>query len=633
MASASSHHVPRERGLPWSLGVETQSNIVSLPATELHHRGPTSGGNGSLPLSYTSHVLPVASPSFTSSTMKSPTRQSQFHKQDPPNPKIYDIPLKYFSLITLALQNASLTIILHYSRVFSPPDKMYSGATAVLLNELLKGSISMAIALSRIDGHATANADSEPVTTSQRTITRKSVLTRAKNMLMNVSKPNVEDVRRRFRTLVKEVFSPDCWKLSIPAILYVVQNNLQFVAASNLDPAAFQVTYQMKILTTAAFSVLLLRKRISTRKWISLLFLAMGVGIVQMQSGSKSVSGSSIVRSPPTLPNSTIFINVDPGQTIEPVTVHTTEKLLTHEMNRFKGFLAVSFACITSGLAGVYFEMVLKGSRSDLWVRNLQLSLFSLIPALVPIIYNSSPNAGIRFPLNLFHHFGFWAWTTVLVQVAGGLITAVVIKYSDNILKGFATSLSIVISSLASVALFGDQITLTFTIGATTVLAATAMYNQPETPVSELLKEQDSYGGGNKSGFVGPGLVTNNKGFSPVDRNVSMLGSWQQETRNDSLWTDASPAFGLSTSSAHSSPVSLHVMSPMMLSPQMSVVSSPNQLSSPSIISSTRPDATPHPAGISVAASGRGNSHSSYSPDLQRIGLPGTKKHAGWDRD
>ncbi|KAF8343861.1 nucleotide-sugar transporter-domain-containing protein [Cantharellus anzutake] len=396
-------------------------------------------------------------------------------------------------------------------------------------------------------------------------------------MLMNVSKLNVEDVRRRFRTLVKEVFSPDCWKLSIPAILYVVQNNLQFVAASNLDPAAFQVIYQVKILTTAAFSVLLLRKRISTRKWISLLFLAIGVGIVQIQSGSKSVSASSIVRSPPTLPNSTIFINVDPGQTIEPVTVHTTEKPLTHEMNRFKGFLAVSFACITSGLAGVYFEMVLKGSRSDLWVRNLQLSLFSLIPALVPIIYNSSPNAGIRFPLNLFHHFGFWAWATVLVQVAGGLITAV--------------------------------ITLTFTIGATTVLAATAMYNQPETPVSELLKEQDSYGGGNKSGFVGPGLVTNNKGFSPVDRNVSMLGSWQQETRNDSLWTDASPAFGLSTSSAHSSPVPLHVMSPMMLSPQMSVVSSPNQLSSPSIISSTRPDATPHPAGISVAASGRGNSH------------------------
>jgi Nucleotide-sugar transporter len=38
--------------------------------------------------------------------------------------------------------------------------------------------------------------------------------------------------------------SPDCWKLSIPAILYVIQNNLQFIAASNLDVATFQVSYQ-----------------------------------------------------------------------------------------------------------------------------------------------------------------------------------------------------------------------------------------------------------------------------------------------------------------------------------------------------------------------------------------------------
>jgi len=58
-------------------------------------------------------------------------------------------------------------------------------------------------------------------------------------------------------------------------------------------------------------------------------------------------------------------------------------------------------------------------------------------------------------------------------------VTAVVIKYSDNILKGFATSLSIVLSFLASVVLFNFSITPSFVIGASTVLGATWMYNQP----------------------------------------------------------------------------------------------------------------------------------------------------------
>lgn len=151
-------------------------------------------------------------------------------------------------------------------------------------------------------------------------------------------------------------------------------------------------------------------------------------------------------------------------------------------MKPLKGFLAVVMACFTSGLAGVYFEMVLKNSQGDLWVRNVQLSLFSLLPALVPIVFNtSSPTATSGwFSTTLFANFTVWAWATVFIQVAGGLLTAMVIKYADNILKGFATSLSIVISFLASVALFNLQMTLTFVLGSTVVLVATFLYNQPE---------------------------------------------------------------------------------------------------------------------------------------------------------
>lgn len=208
----------------------------------------------------------------------------------------------------------------------------------------------------------------------------------------------------------------------------------------------------MKILTTAAFSVVLLRKKLNPLKWFALLLLAIGVGIVQIQTSGHKSSENSM-----------------------------------HDMNALKGFMAVFAACFTSGLAGVYFEMVLKNSPGDLWVRNVQLSLFSLLPALVPIVFSKSNAAATSsgwFISGLFENFGVWAWATVLTQVLGGLLTALVIKYADNILKGFATSLSIVISFLASVALFHFQMTVTFILGSCVVLVATWMYNQPESSSS-----------------------------------------------------------------------------------------------------------------------------------------------------
>ena len=236
------------------------------------------------------------------------------------------------------------------------------------------------------------------------------------------------------------------------------------MAASNLDAATFQVTYQMKILTTAAFSVLLLRRKLFSTQWVALLFLAIGVGIVQIQAGTERV-----------MPTAASTVDV-------------------HTMNGLKGFLAVAAACFTSGLAGVYFEMVLKNSQADLWVRNVQLSLFSLLPALAPVFVSHAPSirSGAGWASAMFRNFGIWAWATVAVQVLGGLVTAMVIKYSDNILKGFATSLSIVISFLASVILFNFKMTLTFILGSVVVLIATWLYNQPSGRV-RLLSTESSF--------------------------------------------------------------------------------------------------------------------------------------------
>lgn len=392
---------------------------------------------------------------------------------------------------------------MHHSRVSTPPSRAYSAASAVLLNELLKGGISLAIAVSRIEkphiqpsrkpsGHL-ANGPvympSTPMSASH-----------ALGMWMY-----------RFRRVGREVFSDDCWKLAIPAILYVVQNNLQYVAAANLDVATFTVTYQMKILTTAAFSVMLLRKKLGSTKWLALFFLAIGVGIVQLQAGAgRGTHTGSPHGSSAAIMNQNATIDHDPEF------APPAENPGVHSMQPLKGFLAVTAACFTSGLAGVYFEMVLKGSKADLWIRNVQLSLFSLLPALVPIIFSSHPTDSAGWFWDLFRNFGLWAWATVAIQVFGGLVTAVVIKYSDNILKGFATSLSIVISFLASVVLFNFKITPAFVFGATTVLLATILYNKPVGKSTAPPINSDV-----RIPFYG----------SPIDTNAPILGQFNGKKR------------------------------------------------------------------------------------------------------
>lgn len=71
-------------------------------------------------------------------------------------------------------------------------------------------------------------------------------------------------------------------KLAIPSGLYTLQNNLLYVALSNLDAATYQIMYQFKIVTTAMFMVFMLNKRITAMQWVSLGILITGIVFVQV---------------------------------------------------------------------------------------------------------------------------------------------------------------------------------------------------------------------------------------------------------------------------------------------------------------------------------------------------------------
>ncbi|KAK5118838.1 hypothetical protein LTR62_000047 [Meristemomyces frigidus] len=376
------------------------------------------------------------------------------------------VPMKHISLITLTLQNSMLILIMHYSRVMPAVNgQRYHTSTAVFLNEVLKLAFSLSMVLYEIARH--------PKT------------------------PETSTVAGMFTELGRAVFAGDSWKLAIPAMLYTLQNTLQYVAVSNLDAATFQVTYQLRILTTALFSVALLGRTLSLRKWLSLVLLMTGVAIVQIPGAHSPNEVLSIhdlkdagsFSAPRAIWELKALGNAAAGQLSKRSATYEgiDEDFMAAnpQLDASIGLFAVAIACAISGLAGVYFEKILKDPRSEsqrasVWVRNVQLSFYSLWPALfIGVLFKDGDQIS---KTGFFAGYNAIVWLAITLQAMGGVIVALVVNYADNIAKNFATSISILISFLASVVFFEFQITSAYLIGTGVVLAATYMYNsEPDT--------------------------------------------------------------------------------------------------------------------------------------------------------
>ncbi|KAI1178330.1 UDP-galactose transporter [Nemania sp. FL0916] len=373
-------------------------------------------------------------------------------------PTLLGMPLKQVSLITLTFQNSAVTLIAHYSRMMPPNgDHRYFTSTAVFLTELVKLAISLTFAIYEV---SRTLAPSTPAT----------VL---------------------FQQIFNAVFLGDGWKLAIPATLYTLQNTLQYVAVENLDPVHYQVILQLKILTTAIFTVTILGRSLSYKKWISLIILTAGVSIVSIPwPDSKDSSFIIHDMTDHFFPRSFHELGQAAGN-IGEVARELTKRSATYEgiqddqnnapvMNYSIGLFAALAVASLSGLTGVFFEKVLKDPQTSasVWIRNIQLSFYSLIPAfLVGVVFKDGEEIAKH---GFFDGYSWVVWTLIALQAFGGVLASLCIHYADNIAKNFATSISIIISFLFTVWFFTCEITLTFIVGTASVLFATYLYTGPD---------------------------------------------------------------------------------------------------------------------------------------------------------
>ncbi|KAI2618542.1 nucleotide-sugar transporter [Hypomontagnella submonticulosa] len=387
-------------------------------------------------------------------------------------PTLFGVPMKQLSLITLTFQNSVLILLMHYSRMMPPSgDHRYFTSTAVFLTEVIKLAISLTFAIYEVSRNL---APSTPATVI-------------------------------FEQISNSVFSGDGWKVAIAATLYTLQNILQYVAVGNLDPVHFQILYQLRILTTAVFTVTMLGRSLTVKRWISLVILTFGVSIVSIPS-SNSKDSSFLIHDMtdhffPRSVHELGQVANNMGDVARELTKRGMEAMVevgqalakrsaTYEgieedqntapvMSYSIGLSAVIAVAVLSGLTGVYFEKVLKDTESpaSVWTRNIQLSFYSLFPALAVIVFKDGEEIAKH---GVFDGYNWIVWALIILQAFGGVLASLCINYADNIAKNFATSISIVIGFLFSVWFFRIHVTLTFLIGTALVLVSTFLYTGPD---------------------------------------------------------------------------------------------------------------------------------------------------------
>ena len=267
-------------------------------------------------------------------------------------------------------------------------------------------------------------------------------------------------------------------KMLVLAAIYGGMNLLSFVAIRRITAAAFTVCAQLKILTTAACSVVFLQRKLSLTKWRALVTLALGATLVSL--GTLSLPCDARRR---------LAVAADAD-----ADAGTGAAVL--------GLGAVILEVTLSGFASAYFEGVIKRSPQNLsiWDRNFQLALHSLWLYVVMIAIERGRAAGgaaaaaASPPLE---GFSFVALLLVLLGAGGGLLVALTMKYADAILKTLATSGAIVLSTVLEHALFDAPLDLPMSIGAAVVILAIFDYTFDMTPTTppttgERVKSEES---------------------------------------------------------------------------------------------------------------------------------------------
>ncbi|XP_072970155.1 CMP-sialic acid transporter 2 [Typha angustifolia] len=212
----------------------------------------------------------------------------------------------------------------------------------------------------------------------------------------------------------------------IPAVLYLVKNLLQYYIFAYVDAPAYQILKNFNIISTGILYRIILKKKLSEIQWAAFILLCAGCTTAQLTSSSDRV-----LQTP------------------------------------FQGWVMAIVMALLSGFAGVYTEAIMKKRPSrNINVQNFWLYIFGVLFNLIAICvqdYDDVMNKGF------FHGYSFITVLMILNHALSGIAVSMVMKYADNIVKVYSTSVAMLLTAVVSVFLFRFHLSLAFFLGSTVV--------------------------------------------------------------------------------------------------------------------------------------------------------------------
>ncbi|XP_057541735.1 CMP-sialic acid transporter 4-like isoform X1 [Amaranthus tricolor] len=220
----------------------------------------------------------------------------------------------------------------------------------------------------------------------------------------------------------------------IPAALYLVKNLLQYYIFAYVDAPGYQILKNFNIISTGVLYRIILKKKLSEIQWAAFILLCAGCTTAQLNSNSDHVLQTPLY-----------------------------------------GWIMAIVMALLSGFAGVYTEAIIKKRpQRNINVQNFYLYVFGMIFNAIAIViqdFDAVANKGF------FHGYSFITVLMIVNHALSGIAVSMVMKFADNIVKVYSTSVAMLLTAVVSVFLFGFNLSLAFFLGATVVSVSVYLHS------------------------------------------------------------------------------------------------------------------------------------------------------------
>ena len=141
------------------------------------------------------------------------------------------------------------------------------------------------------------------------------------------------------------------------------------------------------------------------------------------------------------------------------------------------GVVAALIMSTLSGFAAVYTESALKRLRLPTQQCNVYMAMYGALFSALGVALNDGGRVASD---GFFQGWNGVTLSVVAISAAGGLLVAFFLRYLDAILKNFAATAAIVLSTAASIPMFGFRPTLEWVLGAAVVVVAIMLYSESD---------------------------------------------------------------------------------------------------------------------------------------------------------